>query len=138
MIGIITETGLRPRLQNKVTETFSFQSPVFYVGVVWIVGVSLKISLATEIWTGTWTGRMNILYRENVLGDTFYSKANHPHLSGAHRNPSTKDYFQLECNVYSQPRSLAILGINVISAGSQSTELNCVEDNHLAASCSNR
>ena len=81
---------------------------------------------------------MNILYRENVLGGTFYSNANHPHLSGAHRNPSTKDYFQLECNVYSQPRSLAILGINVISAGSQSTEFNCVEDNHLAASCSNR
>ena len=138
MIGIITETGLRPRLQNKVTETFSFQSPVFYVGVVWIVGVSLKISLATEIWTGTWTGRMNILYRENVLGSTFYSNANHPHFSGAHRNPSTKDYFQPECKVYSQPRSLAILGINVISAGSQSTEFNCVEDNHLAASCSNR
>ena len=134
MIGIITETGLRPRLQNKVTETFSFRSPVFYVGVVWIVGVSLKISLATEIWTG----RMNILYRENVLGGTFYSNANHPHLSGAHSNPSTKDYFQLECKVYSQPRSLAILGINVISAGSQSTEFNCVEDNHLAASCSNR
>ena len=138
MIGIITETGLRPRLQNKVTETFSFQSPVFYVGVVWIVGVSLKISLATEIWTGTWTGRMNILYRENVLGSTFYSNANHPHLSGAHRNPSPKHYFQTECKVYSQPRSLAILGINVISAGSQSTEFNCVEDNHLAASCSNR
>ena len=138
MIGIITETGLRPRLQNKVTETFSFQSPVFYVGVVWIVGVSLKISLATEICTGTWTGRMNILYRENVLGGTFYSNAKHPHLSGAHRNPSTKAYFQPECKVYSQPRSLAILGINVISAGSQSTEFNCVEDNHLAASCSNR
>lgn len=130
MIGIITETGLRPRLQNKVTETFSFQSPVFYVGVVWIVGVSLKISLATEIWTGTWTGRMNILYRENVLSCT--------NMTMRKRNPSPKHYFQLECNVYSQPRSLAILGINVISAGSQSTEFNCVEDNHLAASCSNR
>ena len=134
MIGIITETGLRPRLQNKVTETFVSVTCFLCGGVVWIVGVSLKISLATEIWTG----RMNILYRENVLDGTFYSNANHPHLSGAHRNPSTKDYFQTECKVYSQPRSLAILGINVISAGSQSTEFNCVEDNHLAASCSNR
>ena len=52
-IGIITETGLRSRLQNKVTETFSFQSPVF---------VGSKPGFLTGIWirAGTWTGRSRL------------------------------------------------------------------------------
>lgn len=87
--------------------------------------------------------------QESVLFPcTAPAKDRHPkpkNESGEKKFPDSLLKYLAEANIGNFPEIsdypfiiFSIFGINVTSAGSQSTEPNCVDVNHLAASCSSK